>query len=388
MGAAAGGASGGASGNPTGGSGGMPVPEPPIEACVTGAVNLGLPVGQVGFRRNDFELVPLHSAVAVLRRRVDSATVVKTYMVDGMAIAAAELDQTARLVSTPDKQMVLVTDTGQTLAGHSWEPTLPERPPSFSIPASETEELLGALDTESGVVALTSERFVNLTTGVTNDWSTVLAGAFDPDPPSSSHRLFGMGSAGDRILALYGQLGASSTLLVTPSGELIDYAGGGVGNGDYENTLAVQFGDGLVVVGSNQVLLSRINFDLSRPALGVGLVQNLQPFYRETPSYALAPYKDRLLGVWFAVTPPADYHQGSNPNQVYVCELDLSAVEPRCSRYFLIAAVDFDAYDIAYQPIAATVVDESTLAVVHADMGGRTWLRFLDLECAFPPITE
>lgn len=367
----------------------MPVPDPPIAECVTGAVNLGLPVGQVAFRRNDFEIVPLLSGVAVLRRRIGSATVVKTYRPDTGAIAAAELDETARLVPTPDKQMVLVTRTGQALAWHFWESTLPQQPSTSSIPASETEELVGALDTESGVVALTSERFVNLTTGVTNDWSTVLAGAVNPDPPSSSHRLFGMGYAGDRVLALYGRLGALSSLVVTPSGDLIDYVvGDSAGNSEHENNLAVQFGDGLAVVGGNQVILSRINFDLSVERPGTGLVQNLQPFYRTTPSFALVPYKDRLLGVWFAVTPPADYHQGSNPNQVYACELDLSGVEPRCSRYFLIAAVDFNAYAIGYQPIAATVVGDSTLAVVHADMGGRTWLRFVELECALPQSTE
>jgi hypothetical protein len=371
------------------GSGGTPGPEPPIAPCVTAAVDLDMPVGVVGRGLNDFEIIPTDNAVAVLRRRLGSATTVKTYSLDGTAIAADDVEDGARFFRSTNGFLVF-SFVGEEVVGRIADKTLSFGPIQYSQSVIATEELLGVAQPGSDALVITSERFLNMNTGASRGWSLVTGEA--PDlAPGGRDRLFGIASTGDTVLVAWGSGDVLHRLLVEDALEVIDVLDhaeddSGLPNLETENGLAVPFDGGLVMVGGNLVQVARMGFDMSREVFGQ--VDNLQPFYRQTPSLALAPWGDRLIGVWLAVTPPGDYHQSFDPNQVYGCDLDLSGVEPTCASYFLIAEVDFNAYELSYQPIAAAIAGDSTLAVVHADTSGRTWLRFVDLECAPPPIAE
>jgi hypothetical protein len=371
------GTTGGASGNATGGSGGVPDPEPPLAPCVTAAVDLEMPVGVTGYRQNDYEIVALDDAVAVVRHRFASTTAIRTYALDGTPIAEEDVADDSRLIRTVSGQLLLLTHDGGMLVARIGNATLDIESVPLLTPANETEKLTAGMWNDAGLFVLTTERFMHVSTEDEAGWPLILAGEAGAEPPSADDRMIGMGSSGDRILVAYGHGETLRRLLLTLSGELVDYASNDdvIAYQERENSLAIPFGEGLVMVGGNVVTVTRMGFDMSLEELGS--VDNIQPFYRNTPSLALAPYGDRLLGVWFAPTPLS----GSNLNQVYACELDLSGIGPTCAQYSVIAEVDFNQYLLSYQPIAAAVTG-NTLAVVHADMSERTWLRFVDLECA------
>ena len=290
----AGGGGGGTSGSAgEAGSGGTPDPEPPIAPCVTSAVDLNMPVGMVGRGLNDFEVIPTEDAVAVLRRRSGSATTVKTYSLDGKAIAADDVEDGARFFGSSGGGFLVFSPVDQAMVGRIADTTLSFGPVEYSHERTETEELLGVALPEYDPVVITSEKILNLTTGAGKSWSRLLPGT---PGPSATDRLFGFAAAGERILVAWGSGDVLHRLLVENSLEiiaLVDYARdeSGLPNLESENGVAVPFDGGLVMVGGNLVQVSRMGFDMSREVFGQ--VDNLQPFYRQTPSLALAPWGDR-----------------------------------------------------------------------------------------------
>jgi hypothetical protein len=337
--------------------------------------------------RADFELVGFGSAVVVISRYPGSPTAVRSYGLDGSELGQADVEADARLIATPDGSLLVISARDGVLSGRRWNAALSYEGTSFAFPFDEMPLLLGAVQTGVSTIVFTEAGFVNATLQNTTTWTNLLADEADASSPTPYGRIYGAMAVNDGFLVAWGQNGELERAVVDSTGALIDHAldRDFIPNPGYQNAVAHQFGGTLLLLHGNPVGRARIRGDTTLEDLG--FIEDFRAFYRQAPVLGFARWNGRPLGVWFAVAPGESFYDGNTKNQIYGCELDLTASDA-CLRRFLVAEVDFNPYEIGEQPLAVAVVGASTLAVAHSDMNGGSWLRFVDLECALGPTAE
>jgi hypothetical protein len=346
--------------------------------CVITSVPL--PWMTVDGRTARFEVVASGDAIAVLHRdlaRLD----VRTYRIDGTSLGGLQFAADAQFQPYGAGHFLLVT-RGQTMdiVATDLPATLTGGRRVAAAPGSATELLRAAVQMPGAIIALTTAHFVNLTTGTTVAWTTALG----PDAQAlASGSVYGAAATAGEILVAGGGGTSLGLMVLDPAGRVLRSGidPQGLGTVNPETTTAIPYGTGLLMIDGNPPRLTQIGFDLSRTELGHHL--QMETFYRTTPRVAAVPLAGDVVGIWLTVFPTPDNSQGGTAHQVFGCALDV-ANPSSCTRMFSVAETGLTGYLVAPSPIAATGLDQRTIAVAHSDAHNRTWLRITDTLCSAP----
>ena len=360
--------------------GGPPRTDAAESPCVSAAFSL--PWTRSASTIGRLDVVTTAGAIAVANRQGRQLDV-RTYTRDGAIVGGFQFAADAQFLPYREGRFLLIARgvTGS-FSATAIDPDLVAGTRLYGAATSATEHMLGAIALETTTIVITDEHFVNLGTGRSVAWSTVL-GAGD-SAPFQSGRIYGMAAQADRVLIAWGsrrsappgRAGHRGRAGCDPPGRQLPrplYLGA-------ETATAIPWDTGLLLFDGNPVRLTQIGFDLSRTVIGEN--QQLRTFYRTAPRIAAVPLAGRPIAFWLTVFPATDNSQGFTTHQLYGCELDLAA-PAACATAAPIAATGLGGYGIAEEPVAAAAIPASdTFAIAHTDGDGRTWLRVADLACA------
>ena len=340
---------------------------PWMESTSTGAMRL--------------DVATSNSAIAVMNRQATLLDV-RTYGRDGHVIGGFQFASDAQFLSSRDDRFLLV-QRGQSgdLVATAIDPDLVGSTRLFAAASNATERLFTAIALPTTVIALTSEHFVNLATGKTVPWSSVIPGFGPAMGPFLTSLPYGLATDGNRVLMIWGEQSNLLVALIDASGTLIALEQD-LNFLSYPGTppTAIPYDSGLLLFDGSSVRATKVGFDLTRTVLGTNT--QLRAFYRSTPRVAAIVLQGHPVAFWLTVFPATDNTQGSTVHQLYGCQLDL-ANPASCLSTAPIASTGFSGYGIGQEPVAAAALpDGSGFAIAHTDSDGYSWLNVADLSCA------
>jgi len=364
----------------TGGAGGAPPADYGASACVMTSAQL--PWTTVTGTLTGLEVVVSSdgSAIAVLNRQPTQLDV-RTYHRDGTPLGGRQFARDVQLLPYGGDHFLLIAHgVSGDFTGIEVAADVTGGAHKFMVPSTATEQIRAVVAGPPGIVLLTSERFVNATTGAAVPWTTTLG----PDAQAfTSGRVYGAVAQGNDILVAGGTGRSLGVMVLDTDGNVLRSAIDAQGLTDIaattQTTAAMPFAGGLLMFEGNPPLLTQIGFDLSRTQLGEH--RQLETFYRTAPRVAPIQLMGRPVGIFLTVFPGTDNTQGNTLHRLYACALDVS--DPAtCATALPIARTGLGGYGIAQAPVAAAALpDGRTFAVAHSDAANRTWLRIADMSC-------
>jgi len=365
----------------TGGAGGSvaPLPDYGASACVMTSAQLPWTTVTGTLTRLEVVVANDGSAIAVLNRQPTQLDV-RTYRRDGTPLGGRQFAPDVQLLPYGGDHFLLIAHgvTGD-FTGTDVAADVTGGARKFMVPSTATEQVR-AIVAGPPIVLLTSERFVNATTGAAVAWTTTLG----PDAEAfASGRVYGAVAQANNILVAGGMGRSLGLMVLDTDGNVIRSGVDAQGLSELaaasQTTTTMPFAGGLLMFDGNPPLLTQIGFDLSRTQLGEH--KQLETFSRTAPRVAPIQIMGRPVGIFLTVFPGTDNTQGNTLHRLYACGLDVS--DPAtCATALPIAQTGLDGYGIAEAPVAAAALpDGRTFAVAHSDAANRTWLRIADMTC-------